>query len=172
MDLAIPAGALVAITGPSGAGKTTFADVLLGLLPPRAGEVLVDGALLAGGNLRRWRRAVGYAPQEPYLSHDTIRANLLWVRPDAPEADLWRALRLAAADRFVAALPHGLDTVPGTAARGSPAANTSGWRSHGRSSGTRRCWCSTRRPVSLTPVRSARSWRACGPWPDEPRWWR
>ena len=56
---------------------------------------------------------MGYVPQETFLFHDTIRQNLLWVRPGASEADLWHALEMAAADVFVSRLPEGLDTVIG-----------------------------------------------------------
>ena len=73
----------------------------------------VDGAPLTGANLHRWRRSVACVPQDTYLFHDTIRANLRWAQPRAAEAEMWRALRLAAADGFVAALPEGLDTVTG-----------------------------------------------------------
>lgn len=111
IELDLPAGGLTAITGPSGAGKTTLADILSGVLEPTGGEVLVDDVPLSESNRRRWRRSVASVPQEPYLFHDTIRANLLWARPGAADADLWRALRLAAAADFVAALPNGLETV-------------------------------------------------------------
>lgn len=111
--LDVPAGRITAITGPSGAGKSTLADVLLGLIEPDRGGVSIDGVPLAGPNLRRWRRSVAYVPQDPYLFHDTIRANLRWARPEATEAEMWRALRCAAAAEFVAALPHGLDTIVG-----------------------------------------------------------
>lgn len=111
--LDVPAGRITAITGPSGAGKSTLADILLGLIEPDRGGVSIDGVPLAGPNLRRWRRSVAYVPQDPYLFHDTIRANLLWARPEATEADMWQALRRAAAADFVAALPHGLDTIVG-----------------------------------------------------------
>ena len=104
---------MTAIAGPSGAGKSTLADVLLGLLAPGEGKVCVDGVPLTGPNLHRWRRSVACVPQEPYLFHDTIRANLRWAEPRATEAEMWQALRLAAADGFVAALPDGLDTVTG-----------------------------------------------------------
>ena len=113
VSLDVPAGKMTAIAGPSGAGKSTLADVLLGLLAPSEGEVCVDGVPLAGPNLHRWRRSVACVPQEPYLFHDTIRANLRWAEPRATEAEMWQALRLAAADGFVAALPDGLDTVTG-----------------------------------------------------------
>ena len=111
--LDVPAGRITAITGPSGAGKSTLADILLGLIEPDRGGVSIDGVPLAGPNLRRWRRSVAYVPQDPYLFHDTIRANLLWARPEATEAEMWQALRRAAAADFVAALPHGLETIVG-----------------------------------------------------------
>ncbi len=112
VDLDVPAGALTVITGPSGAGKSTLAEILIGLVEPGAGRVLVDGVPLTGSNRRRWRRSVAVVPQDPHLFPDTLRANLRWARPDASDADLWRALGLAAAD-FVAALPDGLETFAG-----------------------------------------------------------
>ena len=112
VSLHIPAGEITAITGPSGAGKSTLADLMLGLLEPAAGAVLVDGVALTAANRRRWRRSCAYVPQDPYLFNDTIRANVQGARPDASDADVRRALELAAAD-FVAALPQGLDTMAG-----------------------------------------------------------
>ena len=113
VDLDVPAGKITAITGPSGAGKSTLTDVLLGLIEPAGGEARVDGVPLTGSNARRWRDSVACVPQDPYLFHGTIRENLRWARPEATEAEMWRALRLAAAADFVASLPAGLDTVTG-----------------------------------------------------------
>lgn len=113
IDLTIPANRMIAIAGPTGAGKSTLADLLLGLIEPSAGEIRVDGTPLAGTRLRRWRRSVACVPQEPYLFHDTVRANLSWATPQAKEAQMWRALRFAAVEEAVATLPRGLDTVVG-----------------------------------------------------------
>ena len=113
VSFTVPARQMTALVGPSGAGKSTLADLLLGLLTPTEGQVLVDGEPLAGARLAAWRHSIGYVPQEPFLFHDTIRANLLWAMPDATEADLQTALRTAAAAAFVARLPQGLDTVVG-----------------------------------------------------------
>ena len=113
VDLDIRAGEVTAVSGPSGAGKSTLADILLGLLEPASGAVLVDGVPLGPSNRRRWRRSCAYVPQDPYLFHDTVRANVAWAQPDASDDDVWRALRLAAAADFAAGLPQGLDTVVG-----------------------------------------------------------
>ncbi len=113
VDLLIPARQLTAITGPSGAGKSTLADLIMGLLTPDQGQVLIDGTPLTGPRLHDWRSSVGYVPQETFLFHDTVRANLYWAQPDTGEEELWRVLQLAAAAEFVARLPQGLDTVVG-----------------------------------------------------------
>jgi ATP-binding cassette subfamily C protein len=113
VNLTIDAGATTAIVGPSGAGKSTVADLLMGLLVPSEGRILVDGAPLDTDRLESWRDQIGYVAQESFLFHDSVRANLLWARPEAGEEELWRALRLASADEFVSALPQGLDTVVG-----------------------------------------------------------
>ena len=113
VSLALPARRMTALVGASGAGKSTVADLVLGLLAPTEGRVLVDGEPLDTTRLAAWRNSIGYVPQEPFLFHDTIRANLLWARPDATEEDLRQVLRAAAAEEFVARLPQGLDTVVG-----------------------------------------------------------
>ena len=110
IDLVIPAKKMTAIIGHSGAGKTTLADILLGLLKPAKGEVLIDGIALEGDRLHAWRRAVGYVPQDTFLFNDTIRGNLLWACPEASEADIADALELAACSEFIAQLPAGLET--------------------------------------------------------------
>ena len=113
VSLTLPARRMTALVGASGAGKSTLADLVLGLLTPTEGRVLVDGEPLDTARLGAWRNSIGYVPQEPFLFHDTIRANLLWARPDATEDDLRQVLRAAAAEEFVSRLPQGLNTVVG-----------------------------------------------------------
>jgi ATP-binding cassette subfamily C protein len=113
LSCSIPARRTTAIVGPSGAGKSTMADLLMGLLVPDQGAILVDGVSLHSSWLGAWRQAIGYVPQDPFLLHDTVRANLLWAWPEASEAEMYRALQHAAAAELVAALPQGLDTILG-----------------------------------------------------------
>jgi ATP-binding cassette subfamily C protein len=113
LTLEIEARRTTAIVGPSGAGKTTVADLVMGLVQPRAGCIAVDGRVLDESWLRAWRAEIGYVAQDTLLFNDTVLANLRWARPDATEAEVWEALRLAAADGFVAALPDGLATQVG-----------------------------------------------------------
>jgi ATP-binding cassette subfamily C protein len=113
VDLQIPAGRTVAIVGSSGAGKSTIADLIMGLLRPAGGRLTVDGIVVDGAHLAAWRRQIGYVAQDTFLFHDSVRANLVWAAPDAAEADLWQALGRAAAADFVRAMPRGLDTVVG-----------------------------------------------------------
>jgi ATP-binding cassette subfamily C protein len=109
----LPAGTTTALVGPSGAGKTTVADLALGLLCPTSGVVLIDGTALTGDAVARWRDAIAMVPQEAFLFHQSIRANLAWAQPEATESDMWQALAMAAAEPFVRQLPDGLDSVAG-----------------------------------------------------------
>ena len=112
-SLTFPAGAITAIVGPSGAGKTTVADLVIGLLRPQKGEVWIDDLPLAQVDLRRWRRMIGYVPQETLLLHDTVFINVTLGDRDIRPADVEKALRASGAWEFVSALPKGVDDVVG-----------------------------------------------------------
>ena len=113
LTMEIPGRRTTAIVGPSGAGKTTVADLVMGLVSPGGGRVVVDGRALDESWMAAWRQGIGYVAQDTLLFNDSVLANLRWARPEATEAEVWDALRLAAADDFVRALPGGLETVVG-----------------------------------------------------------
>ena len=113
LDLTIRVGETTAIVGPSGAGKSTVADLVMGLILPDGGRVLVDGKPLRAEHMKAWRSQIGYVQQDTFLLHDTVRANLLWARPEASEEEIREALRSAAAEDFVSRLPKGMETVVG-----------------------------------------------------------
>lgn len=113
VSLEIPANSLTIITGPSGAGKTTVTDLLLGLYPPKSGTISIDGISITDIDLERWRGMVGYVPQELILFHDTILANVALGDPSITEDDVIRALKTAGAWDFVCAQPDGLAEMAG-----------------------------------------------------------
>lgn len=112
VDLVINPGDRIAVTGASGAGKTTMLDVLAGLTAPDRGAVMVSGAPLDVTALPVWRDSVAYVVQEPYLFRDSVRAN---VTADTPcdDAAIWSVLELVGADTLVRRLERGLDTLIG-----------------------------------------------------------
>lgn len=114
ITLEIPKGKTVALIGPSGAGKTTLADIILGLLPPVSGVVRMDDKNIYE-NLRSWRQKLGYIPQSIYLSDDTIRNNVAFgIYEDQIDDDaIWKALEKAQLKDFVQGLEKGLDTYVG-----------------------------------------------------------
>ena len=113
IHLTIQPNQTIAIVGHSGAGKSTLADILIGLLTPTTGEICVDGKALIGEQLQAWRQSIGYVTQETYLFHDSIISNLRWAKPNASDAEIQHALKMAAADEFVERLPEGLNTIIG-----------------------------------------------------------
>jgi len=106
-------GQMIALVGPSGAGKTTLAQLAARLYDVRAGAIRFNGVDLRDATLESIRGAVGMVMQDSHMFHDTIRANLLYARPGATEAELARAIGDAHLSSVVAALPQGLDTVVG-----------------------------------------------------------
>jgi ATP-binding cassette, subfamily C, bacterial len=113
VSLELPAGSTLALAGPSGAGKTTVADLIAGLMLPSSGRVSVGGNLLTRERMASWRQSIALVPQEPFMFHDTIAANLRFARAEASDRELWEALGTANAAEFVAALPDGLETIVG-----------------------------------------------------------
>ena len=108
----LPAQKTIALVGASGSGKTTFVDLLTGLLAPHQGRITIDGITLTPGVRDAWHAQLAYVPQECILLNDTLRHNLLWLQPQATEAQIWEALDKASA-KFVRDFPEGLDTLVG-----------------------------------------------------------
>jgi ATP-binding cassette subfamily B protein len=106
-------GEMVALVGPSGAGKTTITHLVARLYDVGSGFVRVGGQDVRDVTLESLEDVVGYVTQDAHMFHDTIRANLLYARPDAADDQVWGALEAAQISRLVSALPDGLDTVVG-----------------------------------------------------------
>jgi ATP-binding cassette subfamily C protein len=114
VSLDIRRGEAVGLVGPTGAGKTTLVDVILGLLSPTQGRVLIDGVDLKGREVG-WRKQVGYIPQDIFLADVSVRENVAFGVPLAEIDDeaVWQALEKAQLAEFVRGLPEGLATAVG-----------------------------------------------------------
>jgi subfamily B ATP-binding cassette protein MsbA len=113
VDLHVPAGRAVALVGTSGAGKSTLLNLIPRLWDVRLGRLLIDGQDIREVTLASLRGAISVVTQETILFDDTVRANIVYGRPDASEPEILAAARAAAALDFIQALPDGLDTVIG-----------------------------------------------------------
>ena len=113
LSLIVPPGRTVAIVGPSGAGKSTISRLLYRFYDVTAGKIVIDGQDISTVTQRSLRSAVGMVPQDTVLFNDTIRYNIRYGRPDATDAEVFEAAKLAQIHDFVSTLPHGYDTMVG-----------------------------------------------------------
>lgn len=113
VDLGVRAGEVVAIVGSSGSGKTTMVNLLLRLYDPSSGRITVDGQELRSVTLESLRRQIGLVTQDPFLFHDSIRANIAFGRPEASFEEVVAVASAANADGFIRQLPAGYDAQVG-----------------------------------------------------------
>ncbi|MBY6222068.1 ABC transporter transmembrane domain-containing protein [Marinobacter nauticus] len=118
VSLEIQPGETLALVGPSGAGKSTLFDLLLGFYPLQDGSIRLDGIDTAKVPLADLRRCFALVPQNPALFHGTVADNLRYARPEANQAEIEQAARIAHAHEFIQALPQGYDTPLGDAGQG------------------------------------------------------
>jgi len=118
LNLTVRAGETLALVGPSGAGKSTLFDLLLHFYQPDAGRILIDGIDTADLSLSDLRRCFALVPQTPALFHGTVADNIRYARPEANQAKVEQAARIAHAHEFIQALPDGYQTKLGDAGAG------------------------------------------------------
>ncbi len=116
MDIA--PGERVALVGPSGAGKTTVLNLLLGFVSATSGKVLINSVPLATLDAQRWLEQVAWVPQNPRIFHGSVHHNISLGRPGSSREAVQSAARLALAEEFIEALPNGYDTIVGEGGRG------------------------------------------------------
>ncbi|MGP6089478.1 ABC transporter ATP-binding protein [Antarctobacter jejuensis] len=114
VNLTVPAGRVLALTGANGAGKSTLVDMILRFNEPDAGRVLLDGRDIRELNLAALRGLIGVVPQQTLLFDGTVRENIVFGRPDVTDEALAQAVELARAAEFIDGLPDGLDTTIGS----------------------------------------------------------
>ena len=113
INLELPVGKLIAVVGPTGAGKTSLAYMIPAVLRPTSGKVIIDGHDLADVDLDSLRNQIAYVLQEHVLLSESIRENLAMANPNASEAELLTALQTAGCMSFIDKMPDGIDTVLG-----------------------------------------------------------
>jgi ATP-binding cassette, subfamily B, bacterial MsbA len=113
INLTLPLGKVTALVGQSGAGKSSLADLLVGLYEPTQGHIVVNGQDIRNYNINSWRRYLGVVSQDTFLLNASIRENIRFARPGATEEEVVSAARAAQADSFIQDLPEGYDTVIG-----------------------------------------------------------
>lgn len=113
ISLSVKKGEIIAIVGRSGAGKTSLVDLIPRFYDPVSGAIYIDGVNIAEVSLRSLRQQTGLVSQDVILFNDTVRANIVFGKPDASEDDIIRAARAAHAHDFILELPNGYDTVIG-----------------------------------------------------------
>lgn len=104
---------MVALVGPLGAGKSTIGKLLLRLYEVDSGRIMIDGTDIRGLSQVSLRKAIGLVAQETILFNDSIRNNITYGKPEANDAQLWEAVRLASLEGFVARQSLGMETVVG-----------------------------------------------------------
>jgi ABC-type multidrug transport system fused ATPase/permease subunit len=113
MDLTFEKGQVTAIAGPSGAGKTTIINLILGLFQPTKGKITVDGIPLQDIKQETWLSKIGFVSQDPFTYHTTIAENILFGRNEHSRESVIQAAKIANAHGFISELPQGYDTVVG-----------------------------------------------------------
>jgi ABC-type multidrug transport system fused ATPase/permease subunit len=113
ISLVLEKGKSIALVGPSGSGKSSLADLLLGLYEPTAGRITVDGMDIREMDVGSWRGQLGTVSQDTLLFNATVQDNLLFAKPDATDTEILEALRASDALDFIEKLPQGLETLVG-----------------------------------------------------------
>lgn len=116
LNISIPVKSTVGLVGPTGAGKTTLVDILLGLLKPQSGNLIVDGTTIDESNVNLWQKNIGYVPQGIFLFDDTIKRNIAYAidDKDIDQSSIERAARIANIHDFIVnELPNGYDSIVG-----------------------------------------------------------